>query len=338
MIILEEPYVSEMLIRYLEENNIPVLENAFAKQLANHRLNLKSEFDFIGKYVSSKKIYTVSEYALDWVTSTLNDSDLNRQITLLKNKVAFRDVTRQLYPDFFFQELSFTELFSFDTSAIQYPFVLKPAVGFLSTGVFPVFNDNDWKIALDELLRNFNNTENVFPDVVVDRNTFIIESYIKGKEFAIDLYFHKGEPVIINIFEHPFSSEKDVSDKLYFTNKEIFDNYLMSFTAYMSRLNKELNLDSIPVHVELRVDGENIIPIEINPLRFTGMCLNEIGFYIAGQHPLHFYFTNSAPDYSNMWKGKENSSFYFSIIEKPNFQKNSFAFESFKYDDSNIGV
>ena len=65
-----------------------------------------------------------------------------------------------------------------------------------------------------------------------------------------------------------------------------------------------------------------IIPIEINPLRFTGMCLNELLCYITGEHPLTYFFDGKSPDYSSMWKGKEDKTYYFSIIEKPQGVKN----------------
>lgn len=318
MVILEQPYVSDGLLDYLVINRIPVLRNSFSDTInpRRHRLNLIKEPDFIEQYSHQKKIYTVSEYALDWVISSLNDKNLNKQITLLKNKAAFRETCRILYPDFFFTELTYQELLSYNILESQFPLVLKPAVGFLSTGVYVIQNKMDWVNAQIDIQMGFKAQAEKFPDTVVGSHTFILESYIKGREFAIDLYFRDKEPVIINIFEHPFSSEKDVSDRLYITSKSIFDGYLELFTECIRGLNKVLNLDKIPVHIELRVDGDNIVPVEINPLRFTGMCLNELNFYITGKHPLHYYFTDAVPDYKKMWNGNETEFYYFSIIEK----------------------
>jgi hypothetical protein len=317
MVILEEPYISEMLTHYLETTQIPVLKNSFAvNSNLNNLLNLIDPNDFIRQYNTSKKIYSVSEYALEWVTQNLHDDQLNRWIGFLKNKVRFREISSNLYPDLFFREISYTHLFSYDISGMEFPFVLKPAVGFLSAGVHIISNPADWENALDEIRQNFKQLARTFPDSVVKDSTFILESYIHGKEFAIDLYFRKKEPVIINIFEHPFSSEKDVSDTLYVTSKKIFDTYLPVFTEYSRLLNQSMKIDNIPVHMELRTNGDRIVPIEINPLRFTGMCLNELLFYITGKHPLYYYFSDSAPDYKEMWKGKEDCIYSFSLIEK----------------------
>lgn len=339
MIVLEEPYVSKGLLEYLRGSRIPVLRNQFSEELSlnGNRLNLINEFDFIGQYHQSKKIYTVSEHALDWVISTLNDYDLNQQIALLKNKAAFREKCLPLYPGFFFQELSYMELFTFDFSSLQFPLVLKPVVGFLSAGVYIIHNNEDWANALIDIRENFEAQAQKFPETVVGSDTFILESYVNGKEFAIDLYFRGKEPVIINIFEHPFFSTKDVSDRLYTTNKEIFDNYLTFFTAYMGHLNEVLGLENIAVHIELRIDNGLVVPIEINPLRFAGMCLNEINYYITGKHPLHYFFTDTTPDYANMWKGKEDETYCFSILEKSeSTEKNSFDINSIKEIYSDI--
>ncbi len=40
MVILEKPYISEMLIDYLEESSVPVLKNNFTGQLLPNSLNL----------------------------------------------------------------------------------------------------------------------------------------------------------------------------------------------------------------------------------------------------------------------------------------------------------
>ncbi len=321
MIILEEPYVSETLLTYLEKTQVPVLNNVFAGKLhARHpRLNMLTEERFIEHYHSTPKagLYTISEYALNWVHQAFPDDKLLKQIDLLKDKTAFREKIRPMYEDLFFQQVSSSGLFDYDISKVQLPVVLKPSVGFLSTGVYTITSVADWEEALKDIKANFIARASSFPDRVVEDAYFIIESYIQGKEFAIDLYFRDKVPIIINILEHPFSSGKDVSDRLYSTNKELFDKYLGVFTKHISQLNELLELENIPVHMELRMDQDRIVPIEINPLRFAGLCLNEIHYHITGNHPLSYYYNRSVPDYDSMWKGKEQKTISFSVFEKP---------------------
>lgn len=341
MIILEEPYVSNTLLSFLEEEQVPVLKNEFSEKifLDHPNLNILNEQSIVELYRTSSnfQLYTSSEYALDWVYKTLPEKSIIDQVSLLKDKVLFRKACNSLYEDMVFSELSYTDLFSFNISEIALPIVLKPSVGFLSAGVYVITSIEDWDNALADIKINFKNQAALFPDKVVGDGLFIIESYITGTEFAIDLYFNGTEPVIINIFEHLFSSQKDVSDRFYRTNKALFDDYLSVFTDHISKLNQVLNLKDIPVHIEMRMEGDRIVPIEINPLRFTGLCLNELHCHIAGKHPLSYFFSKTTPDYDGMWKGKEDKTFCFSIFDKPADTLNkSFDTEKVKHLFSNI--
>lgn len=321
MVVLEEPYVSETLLNYLEKTQMPVLKNNFSeRQFTLHeKLNLIDGKDFIYQYhsMSSPRLYTVSEYALDGVCNALKGENIVKQVTLLKDKYAFRKACDGIYNDFLFKEVNYPDLYTFDISKINLPIVLKPSVGFLSAGVYTIESFEDWKNAIKDIEKNFKSLSDLFPDTVVGDNRFIIESFIKGTEYAIDVFFKEKEPVIVNIFEHRFSSTKDVSDRLYLTNKALFDKYLNLFTDYIRGLNSVLNLSNIAVHIEMKADGKTIIPIEINPLRFTGMCLNELFCKFVGEHPLTYYFTGKTPDYNSIWEGRENKTYYFSIVEKP---------------------
>jgi hypothetical protein len=320
MIVLEEPYVSPMLLKFLEEIQIPVLRNDFVAKVTGRypKLNILDGNSFIQHYCSLEyqSLYTVSEYALDWVYQTLPHENLIEQVRLLKDKALFRKACSSIYEDLYFQEVSIAELFDFDITKVSLPVVLKPSIGFLSAGVYTITNICDWKEALEDIRLNFIKRSALFSNNVVGHECFIIESYIAGREFAIDLYFNGNKPVIVNLFEHLFVSKKDVSDRLYCTSKALFDKYLEVFTIHITKLNHVLKLSNIPVHIELRVENNRIVPIEINPLRFAGLCLNELHQYITGIHPLSYYFSKTMPDYQAMWKGKESQMFCFSVFEK----------------------
>lgn len=319
MIILEEPYISEVLLHYLEFSQLPVLKNKLAeKALYSHpNIYLVNDEEAVSAYHNDKSIYTISEYALDWITKNLKDEELTRQITISKDKALFRKACHSVYPDFYYCEIAYNELSDFDIEKVSLPLVLKPSVGFLSAGVYTINSKADWKTSINNITQHFQKTAELFPDSVVRDNRFILESYIKGKEYAIDVYFNGKEPVIVNIFEHPFVSETDVKDRLYQSSKAIFDKYLPLFTTHIKTLNQVLNLHDIPVHIEVRVDNDKIVPIEINPLRFAGLCLNELHQHISGKHPLEYFFNKTCPNYHQMWQGQENDTFAFAVFEKP---------------------
>jgi len=121
---------------------------------------------------------------------------------------------------------------------------------------------------------------------------FIIEECIEGDEFAIDAYYNpSGKPVILNILRHPFSSDTDVSDRVYYTSKEIIMEHLDTFRNTLESIGGIACLSSFPVHVEVRVDQYGkVIPIEFNPMRFAGWCVTDIAYSAYGINTYEYYF------------------------------------------------
>ena len=91
MVILDPPYVSEELIGYLSRSREPVLDNETARRAANSGdFNLISPDAFRREYREGTRLYTASEFSLDWVTRNLEDPGLKDRIVKMKNKGLFR--------------------------------------------------------------------------------------------------------------------------------------------------------------------------------------------------------------------------------------------------------
>ena len=332
MIILEKPYVSAPLVAYLEENNIPVLSNEMSQQLTaqGHKLNLLDDASFVESYKKSGMLYAVSENALVWLYAHLPESELVQKVKILKDKAAFRRICHEIYPDFYYKEVDMSVLRSLNPDELPLPLVLKPSVGFLSVGVYIVRSKEEWQQALDDIDSNFARQCAVFPETVVRSEKFVLEQFIEGEEFAVDAYYDsEGKPNIINIFHHIFKSETDVSDRLYCMSKSIFEANYAAFNQFCIDLNGVLQLKNFPMHVEFRVDKNSgrAIPIEVNPLRFAGMCLNDITRHTCHLLPVKAYFEGSHPDYSTMWNGIENDTFSFVVLDKPYVTERAFDFD-----------
>jgi hypothetical protein len=335
VIILEKPYVSAPLVAYLEEKQIPVLHNDMAEVLKQqgHRLNLLDDKAFVEKYEQSHQLYAVSENALVWLYAQLPESELVKKVKILKDKAAFRRICQQIYPDFYYKEVEMKTLRSLNPDELPLPLVLKPAVGFLSVGVYIVRNKAEWQAALDDIDRNFAKQCAVFPDTVVRSEKFVLEQFIEGEEYAVDAYYDaEGKPNIINIFHHIFKSETDVSDRLYCMSKQIFESNYPAFNQFCIDLNGALGLRNFPMHVEFRVDKNTgrAIPIEVNPLRFAGMCLNDLTRHTCGLLPVQAFFEGTRPDYATMWNGIENDVFSFVVLDKPYDTNRKLDFERIK--------
>ena len=285
-----------------------------------HSLNLLDDKQFVEQYQQKGQLYAVSENALVWLYAQMPDSELVKKVKILKDKAEFRRICQQIYPDFYYKEVEMKALRSINPEELPLPLVLKPSVGFLSVGVYIVRNKEEWQAALDDIDKNFAKQCAVFPDTVVRSEMFVLEQFIEGEEYAVDAYYDaEGKPNIINIFHHIFKSETDVSDRLYCMSKKIFEANHPAFNQFCIDLNSVLQLKNFPMHVEFRVDKNTgrAIPIEVNPLRFAGMCLNDITRHTCGMLPVRAYFEGTRPDYDTMWNGIENDVFSFVVLDKP---------------------
>ena len=337
MVILERPFASDMMVETLEKNSIPVLKNEMSQERV---LNGKvlSDNEFCEEYKKTGKLYTVSENALGWIYDHIQDKRFLDGISIVKDKSAFRKICRDIYPDFFFKEVNINEMAQLNTDSIVFPCVIKPSVGFLSKGVFVVHNPKEYRKAVETLQQDFAKAGADFPEFVVGKSRFLIEEYIHGEEYAVDAYYDENEnPVILNIFHHKFMDESDTSDRLYMTSKGLFDQYEEPFTRFLTNLNNTLHLRNFPMHIEFRYDGKKAVPIEINPLRFTGFCLNELQVFISGQHPMLSFLKGRRVTKDEMWKGREDFTYAFTVLDLPKGDEDK-AFDDEKFSADFPGV
>ena len=183
MFLIDKPYVSDFLIQTLKENNYPVVATKVAHELvADTSLNWIGEKEAITslKTNPSQRIYSNSENALSWIDTHLGESELSKQINFLKDKAAFREQIKVLFPDFKFQKIKFENIQDISSEELPFPFVIKPSVGFLSLGVHIVKDENDWARAKEELTPQ--NLKSIFPNNVLDSSHFVLEELIQGEE------------------------------------------------------------------------------------------------------------------------------------------------------------
>ena len=319
MIILDKPYISEFLLDTLERNTIPVIHNDVVSEYAKGRnLNLLSEKDAINRFNGSGNplLYTNSENSISWIENNLQNTSLPGKIKLFKNKVLFRDLIRDLFPGYFYKGIPINELESLDVSSFPLPFIVKPAVGFFSLGVYKVEKPEDWKKTVKTILKEIALIKDLYPPEVLNTSEFIIEECINGDEFAVDCYFNKdGNPIVLNIMKHIFSSGTDVNDRVYVTSKAIIQNNLNPITKFLSEIGKRAGLQNFPAHVEVRIDENGIVaPIEVNPLRFGGWCSTpDLAWYAYGINLYEFLFQHKEPDWNSILKEK-NGEVYSNIV------------------------
>ena len=337
MFLIDKPYISDFLIRTIKENNFPIVASSEAKELISDRtLNWIPEEEAIEtcKNQSQPAIYSNSENSIQWVNKNLSFSDLPKKIMFFKNKIKFRELIKDIYPNYFYQGIKLSELEDLDIKSIEFPFIIKPSVGFFSMGVYKVENLEEWKIISKKIINEVEITKSIYPKEVINLNKFIIEEFIHGEEYAIDCYFNKtGEPVILNILHHIFSSGKDVSDRVYSTSKKIIENYHIILEDFLKIIGNKLDLKNFPIHMEVRIDKEGkIIPIEINPLRFGGWCTTgDLSWYAYGINSYEYFFKGIKPDWNKILESKSGKIFSIIVLDNNSGVKEN-NIVSFDYD------
>jgi len=318
MIILDKPYVSDFLIDTINKYKIPVLKNAHAKSINTiNSTNLISDNDAIKSIVNDNELlYTNSENAIGWISKNLEETILPKQIELFKNKEKFRELISKLYPNFYFKKVEFNQLANIDYKTLPKLIVVKPNVGFFSMGVHIIKNKNDWDNAMVSLNSEMESVKDLYPLEVMDAKEFIIESYITGKEYAVDCYFNDtGEPVILNIMEHKFSSTDDVSDRLYFTSTTLIKELKDQVQLFLKKMNDLAGLTNFPLHIEIRIENDMIIPIEGNPMRFGGWCTTaDLTYHAFDFNPYEYYFEQKTPDWNSILKAFDDSIYSIIIL------------------------
>lgn len=316
MIIVDGPYISDFLKNTITQNQFPVVDTHAARHyLDGANAKYLSENQAIKRVQSESgiQLYTPSESSINWITKNLLNTGLPEKINLFKDKTRFRKMLADMYPGFLYLEVAYGHLDEYNISDLPRPFVIKPAVGFFSMGVYTVTENSDWHKILQSIHHEIEALKGLYPREVLDATKFIIEEYIEGEEYAFDAYFNEqGEPVILGIMKHLFASETDVSDRVYFTSPDVISDYLEPFRNFLKKIGMHVPLRNFPLHTEVRIDSQGIIrPIEINPMRFGGWCTSaELFNHAFGFNPYEMLLLHKKPDWKtiiNQHKGHVTS-------------------------------
>ncbi len=330
MFLLDKPYVSPFLKDTIKNNALPVLENPLIDELTT--MTSKQAIAYIKE--NQTPIYSNSENAIDWIAQHLDFTDLPEKINLFKDKYKFRQLTQKMYPDFFFKKVNINDLNTLDIKAFALPFIIKPCVGFFSMGVYKVNEESQWQQTIEKIHVEMQQVKNLYPQSVMGLDDFIIEQCINGEEYAVDAYVNAhGEAVVLSILKHTFASEDDVSDRVYTTSKDIIEQNLHEFTTFVQKIVDLSHIKTFPLHIELRreTNGE-LLPIEVNPMRFGGWCTTaDMSHFAYGFNQYLYYYHQQKPDWNELLKGKQDKLYSVIVLDnstgKPSEEIHSFDYQ-----------
>ena len=135
MLLLDKPLVSEFVMNSIRQGLFPAFDTGCI--VPEGELDLLGEKDAIARLTgkTGERIHTISENSISWIESQSGNEMLKEKIRLFKNKNAFRELTKDLYPELFYKKVRIDQLQQLDISDLPFPHILKPNVGFFSMGV-----------------------------------------------------------------------------------------------------------------------------------------------------------------------------------------------------------
>ena len=257
------------------------------------------------------KVIIATETVLDEALNKLEDGEKKEMVSRLKNKVACRQMLTTIFPDFFFREIPVRELPEIDLVPGEKYFV-KPIKGYWGSAAFPVDAETDRVSLMHEIEAQLAKRTNIFSEQVVAKDRLIVEEFLEGEEYAVDMFFDdSGQPVITNICHHPLPKKLDYLHVVYYTSYEVYRNLYPKFIEFFKALNQSLQARSIPIHGEFKLHKGKLTPIELNPLRFGSDGFADLSFHAFGFNPFLYFAENRAPDWEALWKGREEKIFAF---------------------------
>lgn len=255
------------------------------------------------------------EASLSFILQNLPHQRLD-QVNAFKNKATFRQLVRELYPDLFYVELTREALRDFRLPREVETVVLKPSLGTASIGIRTVHGQQEWAKAVDSVLEDIDRaTEHMNPAMLSD-SCFLVEEFVDGEEFACDGFWDaNGKTVITGVYQHPFASNSDVSDTIYYTSKQVVAETIEPTMHVMEHIGAKLGIRRFPFHFEFRKSSHGtLFPIELNPLRFGQAALPDIAEYAFGFNPYDLFFADEAPDWDSLLANADVSKVYAFVL------------------------
>ena len=263
------------------------------------------------RFKQGEKIIISTETVLDDVLQRLDNPEKLELISTLKNKVECRRMLTALFPDFFFKEIAIPDLASLELDPNERYFV-KPIKGYWGSAAYPLDKDTDLKELTEDITRQLQIRTNIFSDHVVAKDRLIVEEFIDGEEYAVDMFFNEdGKPVITNICYHPLPKKMEYLHVVYYTSYDVFHLLYDNLIQFFTELNKMLNACNIPIHGEFKLHKGKLTPVELNPLRFGSDGFADLSYHAFGFNPFLCFAQNCSPDWGKVWQGREEKVYAF---------------------------
>lgn len=159
---------------------------------------------------------------------------------------------------------------------VRFPCVIKPVGLSASRGVIRADSFADLLAARDRVAALL-----ARPDVKgtasTDDDTLIIEAFVPGQEFALDGVLEQGALRVFALFEKPDPLDGPFFEEtIYVTPARVAPARQQVIAGHIARAALALGLHHGPIHAECRVDGDDIVVLEVAPRPIGGLCARAV--------------------------------------------------------------
>ncbi len=161
-------------------------------------------------------------------------------------------------------------------SRVRFPCVIKPVGLSASRGVIRVDSPEDLMTARDRVAALLARPD-VRASATTDDETLIVEGFVPGREFALDGVLEQGALRVFALFEKPDPLDGPYFEEtIYVTPARLAPARQHVIAGHMARAALALGLHHGPIHAECRVDGDDIVVLEVAPRPIGGLCARAI--------------------------------------------------------------
>ena len=165
-------------------------------------------------------------------------------------------------------------------AGVCFPCVLKPLSLSASQGVMRA-NDREEFLAAASRLRRLLESAEIRATREPNLDQVLVESYIPGREVAVEGLLTDGALRTLAIFDKPDPLEGPYFEEtIYVTPSRLPESARAQVEKCAKDASRVLGLIQGPIHAEFRINEEGVWPIEIAPRPIGGLCATALRFCV----------------------------------------------------------
>jgi hypothetical protein len=199
-----------------------------------------------------------------------------------RSKLRMREVFREAdLPTPWFRTIALNPTPEPALLGISYPCVLKPISLSASRGVIRANNREEF-IAAAERIRKLLTSPEIRATREENLDHILVESYLPGREVAVEGLLSEGELQILAIFDKPDPLEGPFfEESIYVTPSRLPESSQQKIQKSTEACARAIGLTEGPVHAEFRVNDAEVWPLEIAARPIGGLCARALRFVKA---------------------------------------------------------